>query len=79
MDLGKGLRFSIKSHVVSEQFGRKYRSAWKVDDTATEETEGGAVPTSFEEWVESLARPGKYVDGLCLTAMARRLQRRIVL
>eukprot|EP00969_Alexandrium_andersonii_P129905 5743085-Alexandrium_andersonii.AAC.1 len=57
-DLGKALRISIKAHVVSEQFGKKYRPAWKVDDSATEKTEGGKVATTFGEWVDSPGREG---------------------
>eukprot|EP00969_Alexandrium_andersonii_P002503 108902-Alexandrium_andersonii.AAC.1 len=41
--------------------------------------EGGAPASTFQEWAASLLRPGKYVDGLVLQAMARGTQRSILL
>eukprot|EP00969_Alexandrium_andersonii_P076770 3385022-Alexandrium_andersonii.AAC.1 len=77
--LGKGLRATIKKRVASGKFGGKYLKDWKPDLTATEHTGAGKPATTFQAWADSSARPGKFVDGLCLSAMARRLQRRIVL
>ena len=45
-------------------------SSWAVDSAATIRSEGGSVPDSVEAFKECLRRPKRFIDGLCLQAVA---------
>ena len=58
--------------------GKDVEPLWEQDGKATEETEGGAIPDTFDKWHQSILRPRKWIDALCLFAAARRLRLRII-
>ena len=45
-------------------------NSWAVDPSATIRSEGGPVPESVEAFKECLRRPKRFIDGLCLQAVA---------
>lgn len=51
---------------------KEWQPFWATDPTANEATKSGAVPTTAEAWLETLAnRPFKWVDHYATAAMAR--------
>ena len=47
-----------------------WTSSWAVDPAATNRIESGSVPDSVESFEECLRRPKRFIDGLCLQAVA---------
>ena len=73
--LGATLRAQVASHLKKHQL---WKDSWAPDDRWTESTEGGTVPTTYDEWLESTARPGRWVCGPTLIGIATRLKRNLV-
>ena len=73
--LAASLRAQITSATRSQRLGSDF---FAIDPAWTEETEGGPVPTSFDEWVSATARPRRWIDGHGLATAAALLSRRIL-
>ena len=73
--LGATLRAQVASHLKKHQL---WKDSWTPDPRWTEATEGGTVPTTYDEWLESTARPGRWVCGPTLIGIATRLKRNLV-
>ena len=56
----------------------KFKDSFAVDDKWTEQMEAGPIPQTYDEWVESCARPRRWIDGPGYIAAATVLERRIL-
>ena len=56
----------------------KFRESFAVDDKWTEHMEAGPILQTYDEWVESCARPRRWIDGPGYIAAATVLERRIL-
>ena len=56
----------------------KFKDSFAVDDKWTEQMEAGPIPKTYDEWVESCARPRRWIDGPGYIAAATVLERRIL-
>ena len=74
--MGATLRAQITSHISKY---RHFESVFAIDPRWTIELEGGPVPTTYTEWVESTARPNRWIDGPCLSTAATKLRRNIAI
>ncbi|CAE7724186.1 Pol [Symbiodinium sp. CCMP2592] len=72
---------AVTSHEVAQAVAHKTLGAdtWRPDAKWTPETEGGPVPTSYPEWVGSLARDQRWLCGDTLNIAAMRLKMTIIL
>lgn len=73
---GATLRAQITSHISKY---RHFESVFAIDPRWTIELEGGPVPTTYAEWVESTATPNRWIDGPCLSTAATKLRRNIAI
>ena len=64
------VRFDIHKHLSSPTYS--YRDWFEVDPRATEKTEAGSVPTTWESYLEATLRESRWIDGLSLKAAAKR-------
>ena len=74
--MGATLRAQNTSHISKY---RHFESVFAIDPRWTIELEGGPVPTTYTEWVESTARPNRWIDGPCLSTAATELRRNIAI
>ena len=74
--LGKTLRVEVRQHISKKP--EETRKTWYVDPRWTTTTEGGLVPTTFEEWTEAIARPARWICQHTMMASAALLRCRII-
>ena len=70
------LRCDLQQHM--RKHGEAYRPYWAPDPDATKTSMAGAVPNSYDAWVDTLTRDGQWLCGLAMQGLARRLGIRLV-
>eukprot|EP00969_Alexandrium_andersonii_P211712 9350529-Alexandrium_andersonii.AAC.1 len=75
--LAISLRALAQVHVRGPNFQALCQKAWAYGPDATEETEDGPVPETYGQWVATLTRKRKWIDGLSIMAVARRMGQRV--
>lgn len=63
----RGINF-LKEHA-------HWRETWTLDPDANRITEDGAIPTSADEYLDSLCRPNRWIDGLFAQAIASAIKK----
>ena len=74
--LGATLRAQVASHLKKHHH---YKASWSPDSRWTQQTEGGPVPKTYDQWLEACARPGRWVCGPTLVGIATRLKRNLII
>ena len=74
--LGANLRAQVTSHIKKYEH---FKRDWKADPRWTEKLEGGPIPATYDQWVESTARSGRWIDGPGLSTAATKLCRNIAI
>ena len=74
--LGATLRAQVASHLKKHEH---FKDTWLPDKRWTLQTEGGAVPKTYKEWLEATARPQRWACGPTLIGIATRLQRNLII
>ena len=69
--MGRTLRQAIKAHI--EKHTKDYQPRFAVSSKWTETTEGGKIPKTWSEWLESLLRDKRWICAETLQAAAIRL------
>eukprot|EP00969_Alexandrium_andersonii_P126484 5590824-Alexandrium_andersonii.AAC.1 len=72
------MRVLTYKHLKESQHAEQYRAAWAPDPKASTTMEAGDTPSSYDAWVETVLRPGRWICGGCLQGAARRLGRHIM-
>ena len=67
---------TVKARAISwlKQNRDQWEPTWVMDPASTRVTEGGDVPTNAEEYLKSLSRPARWIDGLVAQAVASSLK-----
>eukprot|EP00969_Alexandrium_andersonii_P045289 1988926-Alexandrium_andersonii.AAC.1 len=63
--LGGATRVVVQRHLRESEHAARHRASFGEDPDATVTMEAGAVPQTYEEWVEAVGRKGRWIDGGC--------------
>eukprot|EP00435_Cladocopium_sp_Y103_P050954 s1078_g15.t1 len=74
---GKTLRQQAHQYITEHE--DDFKNVWCVDETWTEQTEGGTVATHWKEWLEQVTRPKRWICQYTVRALASRLGAKIVI